>query len=185
MAFEALEDGVVLAVHRQDPPAAGPGGGDDEAPGEDENFLAGEREVLAGGQGGQRRLEAGRADDRDQDQVGLGQSRPARPGRRARPSAASRSESLRNPRAARQAASSKRPAWRTPNSRAIAASLPALARAATADQLQPVAVGRAGPAGCFADGAGGAEEDDAFAGGAGGKARPRQWARAQCRPKRK
>ena len=49
VAGEALEDGVVLAIHGQDFRATGSGGGHHKFAGEHENLLRGQREFLAGG----------------------------------------------------------------------------------------------------------------------------------------
>ena len=71
VAFQALEDGVVLAVDRQKPPAVLSGRGQDELSGEHEDFLGGEGEILAGRQCRQRGFKAGRADHGDEHDVGL------------------------------------------------------------------------------------------------------------------
>ena len=75
MALEALEDGAVLAVHGQDPRIVLARRGHDELAGEDEDLLGGQGEVLAGGERGEGGLEPGGADDGDQHEVGLGQLR--------------------------------------------------------------------------------------------------------------
>ena len=55
--------------------AAGRRGGEDVLAGEDEDFLRRKRQVFARAEGGERGLEAGGADDGDQNDVGAGQLR--------------------------------------------------------------------------------------------------------------
>ena len=74
MAFEALEDGVVLAIHGEQFGAVLARRGHDEFAGEDEDFLGGEREGFAGVDGGERGLEARGADDGDEDGIRFGET---------------------------------------------------------------------------------------------------------------
>lgn len=71
VAFEALEDGVVLAVDGEDADAFGFGGSGDGFAGHDEDFFAGDGEVHAAFDGGEGGGEAGGADDGDEDEVGI------------------------------------------------------------------------------------------------------------------
>lgn len=73
MTLKALEDGVVLAVDGKKFGAVSVRGFEDEFAGEDENLLRGEREILAGGERGERGFETGGADDSDEHDVGFGQ----------------------------------------------------------------------------------------------------------------
>jgi hypothetical protein len=61
----------VLAVHGQDPAAAPLARGERELPGGDEALLVREREVDAVPERPQRRVDAGEADDRVEDDIGL------------------------------------------------------------------------------------------------------------------
>ena len=163
MALEALEDRAVLAVHRQEFRAVLPGRGHDELAGEHENFLRGEGEVLARGEGGEGGLEAGGADDGDEHEVGLGQL-----GERDEPA-----------QAAVQLGAGRKAAGglgrgvggvvehRDVLHAEVAGDLgePRVVGAGgDADELELVAVRGDDAQGVFADGAGGAEQDDAFAG---------------------
>ena len=82
--MQALMDGVVLAVHRQNGDAAALRGLRDDPAGHDQNFLVGERDRLAQLDGGQDRFEAIGTRRRAQDEIGVGvrrdrdQSIPAR-----------------------------------------------------------------------------------------------------------
>jgi hypothetical protein len=137
--------------------------GHDELAGEHEDFLRGEREILAGGERGERGSQAGGADDGDEHDVGLGQLREFdQPGEPAVDSVPAGNAPGRPRRG--EAASSNTPTCGTPNWRAMAASFSQLARAAmpTSSSLSRMRGDHA--QGVFADGAGGAEEDDAFAG---------------------
>jgi hypothetical protein len=72
MAFEALEDGVVLAVHGQDVHAFALRGLGDGFAGHDEDFFAGDGQMHAALDGRKGRCESGGADDGDEDHVGVG-----------------------------------------------------------------------------------------------------------------
>ena len=72
MAFQTLEDGVVLAVHGQDVHAFAFGGLSDSLAGHDEDFLAGHGQVHAALDGGQGRSQARSAHDGHQHHVGIG-----------------------------------------------------------------------------------------------------------------
>ena len=69
--LEALEERRVLAVDRQQQAAAAAMGGDGELAGRDEALLVRERERDAALERPQRRLDAGEADDRVEDDVRL------------------------------------------------------------------------------------------------------------------
>ena len=71
VAFQALEDGVVLAVHGQEVHVFPLGGLRDGLAGHDEDLLAGDGEVHATLDGGEGGGEPGGADDGDEDHVGL------------------------------------------------------------------------------------------------------------------
>jgi len=71
-SLEALEDRVVFAVDGQDAATVTLGRGHDEFPGHDENFFAGQRDVYARLQRGDRRPKTTGADNRHQNHVGLG-----------------------------------------------------------------------------------------------------------------
>ena len=187
MALEALEDGVVLAVDGEELRAAGGGGGEDVAAGEDEDFLGGEGEVFAGGEGGEGRLEAGGADDGDEDDVGGGEL----------------GEFDEAGEAGDEAGAGRKGGGRgagggvggvvveTDVADAMGAGdggefLP-IAAGGDGDELEFVGVRGDDAQGVFTDGAGGAEEDDAFARGKGGvgHGRKREARGAQGRRKRK
>jgi hypothetical protein len=72
VALEALEDGVVLAVDREEFGAAFLCRGHHELAGEHENFLGRQGEVLAHGECGERGLESRGADDGHQHDIRLG-----------------------------------------------------------------------------------------------------------------
>ena len=71
VAFEALEDGVVLAIDGEDADAFGFGGGGDGFAGHDEDFFAGDGEIHASVDGGEGGGESGGADDGNEDEVGI------------------------------------------------------------------------------------------------------------------
>jgi hypothetical protein len=71
LAFEALENGVVLAIDGEEADAFGGGGGGDGFAGHDEDFFAGDGEIHAAVDGGERGGETGSADDGDEDEVSL------------------------------------------------------------------------------------------------------------------
>ena len=91
-SLEALEERRVLAVDRQEQPAAASVGGDGELAGGDEALLVRERERDAALERPERRLDAGEADDRVEDdvrlarveEVGTPSRRPGRARRRER-----------------------------------------------------------------------------------------------------
>ena len=68
-AFEALEDGVVLAIHREETHAFGFGSGGDGFARHDEDFFTGDGEVHATVNGGEGGGETGGADDGDEDEI--------------------------------------------------------------------------------------------------------------------
>ena len=68
-AFEALENGVVLAVDREDVQAARRRGAHDDLAGHHQDFLAGDGQVFSGFERSERRTESARADDGDQDDI--------------------------------------------------------------------------------------------------------------------
>jgi hypothetical protein len=72
MAFEALEDGVVLTVHGQDVHALALRSFGDCFAGHDEDFLAGDGQMHAGLDCRQGGGESGGADDGDEDHVSVG-----------------------------------------------------------------------------------------------------------------
>jgi hypothetical protein len=72
MAFEALEDGVVLAVHGQDVHALALRGLGDGFASHDEDFFAGDGEMHAAFNRRECWSESGGADDGDEDHVGVG-----------------------------------------------------------------------------------------------------------------
>ena len=72
LAVEALEDCGMLAVHGEDPDAVPRGFAHHHFARHDENFLRGHGDVLRGANRRQRRLQAPRAYDGDQDDVGDG-----------------------------------------------------------------------------------------------------------------
>ena len=69
MAFEALEDRIVFGINRQDADSLFGGAGGDDFPGHHENFLRCDGDVLACFDGSEGGLQAGGADDGDQDDV--------------------------------------------------------------------------------------------------------------------
>ncbi len=71
LAFEALEDGVVLAIDGEKADAFGGGGGGDGLAGHDEDFFASDGEIHAAVDGGEGGGEARGADDGDEDEIGL------------------------------------------------------------------------------------------------------------------
>ena len=64
----------MLAVHGQDVDSVLFGLAHDDLAGHDQDFLAGQGDVFACADGGQRRFEAGRANDGNQDDISFGQS---------------------------------------------------------------------------------------------------------------
>ena len=72
LVIEALEDGGVLAVHGEDADAVLAGLVHHDLAGHDEDFLRGNGDVLARANGSECGLQAGGADDGDEDDVGLG-----------------------------------------------------------------------------------------------------------------
>ena len=75
MALEALENGVVLAIHGQERAAALARGGHHKLAGEHENFLRGERDGFLRCDGREGGLQSGGADHRDKNDVGFGEDR--------------------------------------------------------------------------------------------------------------
>ena len=65
VAVQALENGVVFAVHRKHLHTGPAGFFHDDLPGHDQNFLAGDGQVLACFNSGQRGLETGGSHDGD------------------------------------------------------------------------------------------------------------------------
>ena len=68
-SFQALENRVVLAVHRENPAAKVTRGRHDQLTGDHEHFLAGQRDVFAGLERGEGRTQPPRAHDGDQHHV--------------------------------------------------------------------------------------------------------------------
>ena len=75
LALQALPDGAVLAVDRQQRRAERCGRLDDQVAGHDQGFFVGERHRLAGLQGGECRAEADRAAGGDDHHVHVGLGR--------------------------------------------------------------------------------------------------------------
>ena len=78
MSLDALEDGIVLAVDREDARPVAQGLPHHEFSRQDEDLLRCERQVFSRGDRGEGRLEASRADDCDEDGVGIRQRRQFR-----------------------------------------------------------------------------------------------------------
>jgi len=167
VALEALEDGVVLGVDGEEFDVVLARGGHDELAGEDEDFLGSEREVFAGGDRGERGFEAGGADDRDEDDVGLGERREFdEAGEAAVEFRAGRERAGvgRGFRGGVGAIVKDGDVRDLEVAGDLRESLVVLA-GGDADELKFVAVGGDDAERVFADGAGGAEEDEAFGGG--------------------
>ncbi len=75
IGWQALEDGIVLAVDRQQLAPPSRTRGHEQSAGQHQRFLVREQDALAGSRRRQRRLEAGGADDRGHHRVGFGQGR--------------------------------------------------------------------------------------------------------------
>ena len=161
VAFEALEDRVVLAVHRQQPAAAGPGRRHHQLAGKHQDFLRGEGDGLFRRDGGEGRLECRGANDGHEDDIGLGQGGEfAQAASAAIESGASR-ESGAAPGGGQ-------------GGRVREADLPhpelsgnfgqplMFAMGGDAHELQPVTLGGENPQGALPDRAGGPEENDTF-----------------------
>ena len=73
LAVQALEDGRMLAVHRQDLNPVGLGLAHDRLAGHHQDFLGGHGDVLAGPDGGQGGFQTGRAHDGNENNVRLRQ----------------------------------------------------------------------------------------------------------------
>src|SRR6266404_1390770 len=73
-AIEALKNGGVLAIHRQNADALLAGFAHDQRAGHHQDFFGSDSDVFAGADRSQRRLQAGSADDRNHDNVGAGES---------------------------------------------------------------------------------------------------------------
>ncbi len=154
----------MLAVDGEEPDIVAARLGHDELAGEHENLLGGEREVLAGADGGEGGLEAGGADYGDEHEIGLGEGRQR----------GQALETVMKLRACGDLAGAAREGGgvfveqRGVGYAELAADLEECGRVLAggdADELKFVGMRAEDAQGVFADGAGGAEEDDAFAGG--------------------
>ena len=167
VALEALEDGVVLAVDGEELSAVFFRGGHDELAGEDEDFLRGEREVLAGGERGERGVEAGGADDGDQHDVRFGQLREFDESGKSADEAGAGGKCSDVGASGGERGVVKHPDVAHAELAGDAGEFLPIGTGGDADEFELVAVRREHAKRVFADGAGGAEEDDAFAGGDG------------------
>ena len=168
VALEALENSVVLAVDGQNFRAAGRRGGEDVLAGEDEDFLRREREVFAGLERGEGRFETGGADDSDEDDVGAGQLREFDEAGEA----ADETSVGGKGRGMRSRGGESGVIKNADVAHAVSAGdggefFP-VAAGGDGDELEFVGVRGDDAQGVFTDGAGGAEEDDAFARRKGG-----------------
>lgn len=75
MSLKTLENGVMLAVDRQQFHVMAAGGGHHEFTGENEHFFGSQRDVLASGDRVECRLKANGSDDCDQHEIGFGERR--------------------------------------------------------------------------------------------------------------